>query len=92
MKTVPKTTMAIWMAAGLFALHAAGSEQTTAGTAIPAQPQFSKNDPAAYGRELAEYMDQYDQGWKDEIVQGQMTPSPSALMPTVVPCGARSCE
>ena len=40
---------------------------------IPALPKFTKEDPHVYGRQLAEYAELYDTGWKDEILKGQMT-------------------
>ena len=49
------------------------SAQNESGAPIPAQPSFDKTDPVRYGQQLAEYSDLYDQGWKDQVNQGQMT-------------------
>ena len=49
------------------------AEENGTGVPVPATPKFTTGDPAAYGRELAFYMDRYDQGWVDEVAQGSMT-------------------
>lgn len=40
---------------------------------MPEAPTFTKDDPAAYGLQLATYADRVDQGWVDEVMQGTMT-------------------
>ena len=39
--------------------------KNTAGVPVPALPDFDKSDPAVYGRQLADYADLFDSGWKD---------------------------
>ena len=39
---------------------------------IPAAPEFSKGDPAKFGTELKEYLDQIDSNWKDEVSVSKM--------------------
>lgn len=41
--------------------------------AVPAQPKFNKANAQAYGKQLAEYMDRYDQGWRDQYGKSRMT-------------------
>ena len=45
----------------------------TSGAIVPKAPSFTKNEPAAYGLQLAEYMDRYDTGWKDQYSKSRMT-------------------
>lgn len=40
---------------------------------VPPAPDFTTADPAVHGREIAEHADRYDQGWVDEVSQGEMT-------------------
>lgn len=42
-------------------------------SSLPSEPTFDKSNPATYGKQIAEYKDQVDQGWVDEISQGSMT-------------------
>ena len=71
MNIVPKTLMvaALFLCGSVPAL----AQENTSGVAIPEQPAFTKDDPAAYGRQLMQYKDLYDQGWFDEVAQGVMT-------------------
>ena len=48
-------------------------EANTTGVPIPPLPTFTTADPAVYGREIATYADLYEQGYRDEILQGDMT-------------------
>ncbi len=47
--------------------------QETEKAPIPAEPTFETKDLALRGKQMAEYSDLYDQGWIDEVNQGQMT-------------------
>jgi hypothetical protein len=38
----------------------------------PAPPVFDKSDPSAYGRSLAQYMDAYDSGWRDQYSKSRV--------------------
>lgn len=49
------------------------AQDNTSGVAIPKLPTFDKSDAAAYGRQLADYADLYDTGWKDSYALSTMT-------------------
>ena len=49
------------------------AQDNTSGVPVPPQPEFTKNDPVAYGKQLASYMATFDEGWVDEVGQGTMT-------------------
>lgn len=40
---------------------------------VPDVPAFTTSDAAVHGKEIAQYADLYDQGWKDEVAKGRMT-------------------
>jgi hypothetical protein len=40
---------------------------------VPKRPNFSRRDASTYGRQLAEYMDQYNSGWTDQYFKAEMT-------------------
>lgn len=52
---------------------ALAQDTTKQDPAVPKVPRFTKDDPHVYGRQLAQYADLYDTGWKDEILKGRMT-------------------
>ena len=43
------------------------------GTPLPEPPVFQTDDPVQYGLQIAAFADRYEQGYKDEILQGEMT-------------------
>ncbi|MFT4539571.1 MAG: hypothetical protein ACI835_002018 [Planctomycetota bacterium] len=47
--------------------------KNTSGVEVPAAPDFTTDDPRAYGLQIASYADIYDRGWTDEVSQGVMT-------------------
>lgn len=65
------------MMAGLvslaFAREAVREDTNKSGVAIPAAPTFDTEDAAKYGKQIAEFSDLYERGWKDEVSQGEMT-------------------
>ena len=67
------THMILAAALSLAGTLSSSAEENGTGVPVPATPKFTTGDPAAYGRELAFYMDRYDQGWVDEVAQGSMT-------------------
>lgn len=58
---------------GLAGTLSSAAEENRSGVPTPPVPTFTTGDADAYGRELAFYMDRYDQGWVDDIMQGTMT-------------------
>lgn len=50
--------------------HSADNES---GVPFPDAPGFTTADVAAHGREVAEFVERFDSGWVDEILQGDMT-------------------
>ena len=57
----------------LILLLGLGAQENTSGVPVPPQPEYKKDDPAAYGKQLASYVATFDEGWKDEVGQGTMT-------------------
>lgn len=51
----------------------ARTSENKSGVPFPPAPTFDTADREAYGRQLADYADLYDQGWFDEVAQGRMT-------------------
>lgn len=49
------------------------ADTNVSGVPIPSQPEFQRDDAAAFGLQIASHADAYDRGWKDEVVQGVMT-------------------
>jgi hypothetical protein len=49
------------------------AQENTSGAAIPKLPEFQKADATIYGRQLADYADRYDTGWKDSYAVSTMT-------------------
>ena len=49
-----------------------GSENQT-DVPFPVPPVFTTEDPQVHGRQIAEFADRYERGYKDEILQGEMT-------------------
>lgn len=47
--------------------------QNVSGVEVPEQPDFDTESPAKYGRQLADYADLYDTGWKDSYAVSKMT-------------------
>ena len=47
--------------------------QNKSGVPIPPVAAFTTTDTAIHGRQIAEYVDRYDRGWKDEVSRGEMT-------------------
>lgn len=39
----------------------------------PELPEFDREQPSHYGRQLMDYADRFDAGWVDEVLQGKMT-------------------
>jgi len=50
-----------------------GQAENSSGVPRPEVPEFATADAARYGRQVAEFADAYDRGWKDEVSQGTMT-------------------
>ncbi len=65
------------LGAGVAALSVAGWTRqalaNTSGVPVPALPAMPKSDPAAYGRALATYAEQFDSGWVDQFSKSKMT-------------------
>lgn len=51
----------------------AGSASANTNVPVPERPKFSTGDASSYGRQLANYMDQYNSGWVDQYFKAQMT-------------------
>ncbi|KAA3611909.1 MAG: outer membrane lipoprotein-sorting protein [Planctomycetota bacterium] len=47
-------------------------QENRSGVPIPAVPDFQRDHAETFGRQIAEFADLYDRGWKDEIWQGKM--------------------
>ena len=68
----PAFLLTLWLFfAGAVALVAQSENRTE--VAIPSPPSFDTSNAEAYGRQIAEFVDRYDQGWVDEVLQGDMT-------------------
>lgn len=79
------TSFAVPILAALFAAGARAQEEdvatpaedasveNTSGVPVPELPEFDKTDPSVYGRQLADYADLYDTGWKDSYAKSRMT-------------------
>lgn len=52
---------------GLFA------QDNASGVPVPKLPEFDKSDAKVYGRQLADYADLFDTGWKDSYARSTMT-------------------
>ena len=51
----------------------AGADANTSGVPIPPLPKFNKSDAAAYGKQIAQYAEDYDAGWIDSYSKSKMT-------------------
>ena len=49
------------------------AQDNKSGVKIPKLPEFDKSDAKRYGRQLADYADLYDTGWKDSYASSAMT-------------------
>lgn len=58
---------------GLVLGVAAATRPALAQTDVPSPPTFETADANVYGAQIASYVDRFDQGWKDEVTQGEMT-------------------
>ncbi|MEM7305290.1 MAG: outer membrane lipoprotein-sorting protein [Planctomycetota bacterium] len=65
-----------FLAAALLAASAGAQDREAdnkSGVAFPTPPTFPTDDPAAHGRAIAEFADLFERGYRDEILQGEMT-------------------
>jgi hypothetical protein len=60
------------LAAGLV-LAPLKAQANTSGVPVPVLPEFDPSDPERYGRQLADYADLYDTGWRDSYARSAMT-------------------
>ncbi len=71
------TNILKWTLALSFALTSVASSQAlaenTSGVPVPAQPKFKKGDAAAYGKQIATYVDDADSGWVDAYAKSTIT-------------------
>ena len=51
----------------------AAAQENTSGVPIPTPPDFDRTDPQVHGRQLAEYADRYDSGWRDSYARSSIT-------------------
>ncbi|MFK7739811.1 MAG: outer membrane lipoprotein-sorting protein [Planctomycetota bacterium] len=49
------------------------AQENTSGVAVPKLPTFDTDDAGKHGRQLADYADLYDTGWKDSYARSEMT-------------------
>ncbi|MCR9248630.1 MAG: outer membrane lipoprotein-sorting protein [bacterium] len=49
------------------------AQDNKSGVPVPKLPEFDKSDAAVYGRQLADYADLYDTGWRDSYAVSNMT-------------------
>jgi hypothetical protein len=69
----PLTRFATLAIVGLLGLGTAWAEANGSGVAVPPVPSFPKQDPARYGRALADYAETFDTGWVDQYSKSRMT-------------------
>lgn len=50
-----------------------GQESNASRVPVPPVPTFDTANPENHGRQIADYVDLYDQGWVDSVTQGDMT-------------------
>jgi hypothetical protein len=62
-----------WLLLGGMNACQLAAQENTSGVAIPKLPKFEKDDATVYGRQLADYADRYDTGWKDSYALSTMT-------------------
>jgi len=63
---------ALLLLGGLFA-GVAGAQENVSGVPAPKLPKFETAEATTYGRQLADYADLYDTGWKDSYALSTMT-------------------
>jgi hypothetical protein len=75
MKTLTMLSLLLTVAAMAAAAESSATTQdaNTSGVPVPPVPEFTKESPEAYGLALAQYMDVYDTGWKDQYSTSRMT-------------------
>ena len=61
------------LSAACLALLPLTAQDNTSGVPVPTLPEFDERDPARYGRQLADYADLYDSGWKDSYARSAIT-------------------
>lgn len=66
-------TSCVIVAVLLVSASAPASAENTSGVPVPAPPAFTKTDPRAYGRQLADYVDRLDSGWTDSYARSTIT-------------------
>lgn len=59
--------------AAVLSLAPLGAQENTSGVPVPPRPAFDPGDPARYGRQLADYADLYDTGWRDSYARSAIT-------------------
>jgi hypothetical protein len=72
-KAIANASVLAALAAALVVGHSATAAENTSGVPIPAEPKFKKNDPAAYGKQIATYVDSADTGWVDMYAKSTIT-------------------
>jgi hypothetical protein len=68
-----RTHITAWLFLGVMNACQVTAQENTSGVALPEPPQFNKADATVYGRQLADYADRYDSGWKDSYALSTMT-------------------
>jgi hypothetical protein len=61
------------LVAGALSTDDLAAQENATGVPVPKTPKFDTTDPVVYGRQLADYADLYDTGWKDSYALSTMT-------------------
>lgn len=62
-----------FISVAIISFAATASAQNKSGVRVPELPEFNRDSQEAYGRQLADYADLYDTGWKDSFASSKMT-------------------